>query len=70
MQLYFLYKQNFINEKNVFENKTFVFKLFKLVEILTNLLMSRLLTSVFKAIKSLSAPKLDVSISLVSFNSF
>ena len=43
------------------KSSTFVFKLFTKVETFTNLLMFSLSTSVFKAIKSLLAAKLDVS---------
>ena len=49
---------------------TFVFKLFKLVVTLTNLLMSSLSNSAFKAIKSFLATKLDVATPTVCFNSF
>ena len=43
------------------KSSTFVFKLFKLAETLTKLLISSLLTSVFKATKSFLAAKPDVS---------
>ena len=52
------------------KSSLFVFKLFKLVGILTNLLMSSLSTSDFKAIKSLLAAKLDVSTLIVSLSFF
>ena len=43
-----------------FTNSTFVFKLFKLVGTLTNLAISNLSASIFKAIKSFLAAKSDV----------
>ena len=46
---------------NLAISKSSVFKLFKLVGTLTNLLMSYLSTSTFKAIKSFLAAKSDVS---------
>ena len=42
------------------KSSTFVFELLKIVETLTNLLMSSLSISAFKAIKSFLAAKLDV----------
>ena len=49
---------------------TFVFKSFKMVEILTNLVMSNLSSSAFKARKSFLAAKSDVSTPLAWSNSF
>ena len=43
-----------------YESSTFVFKLFKLVETLTSLLMSSLSASAFKAINSFLAAKSNV----------
>ena len=47
-----------------------VFKLFKLVIALTNLLMCKLSTSAFKAVKSTLAAELDVLTPATSFNFF
>ena len=49
---------------------TFVYKLFKLVRTLTNLLMSSLSTSAFQAAKSFVEAKSDVSILVTWSNSF
>ena len=53
-----------------FKSSTFVSKLFKLVGTLTNLLMSRLSISAFKATKSFLAAKKDVSILVACSNFF
>ena len=50
------------------KSSTFVFKLFKLVGTLTNLLMSSLSASAFKTI--FLAAKLDVSTTAASYNLF
>ena len=52
------------------KSSTFLFKLLKPCRTLTNLLMSSLSISAFKAITSLSAAKLDVSTPVAFFNSF
>ena len=51
-------------------SSTFVFKLFKIVEKLTNLLIFSLSTSAFKATKSFLAAKSDVSTPVACSNSF
>ena len=52
------------------ESSTFVFKLFKLLGTLTNLLISSLTISALKAINSLLAAKLNVSAPVASSNSY
>ena len=52
------------------KSPSFVYKLFKLVEILTNFLMCNLSTLAFKAIESFLAGKLYVSTPAASSNSF
>ena len=52
------------------KSSTFVFKLLKLVRILTSLAMSNLSTSAFKAVKSFLAAKSDVSTPVAWSNSF
>ena len=53
-----------------FKSFTFLFKLFKLVGTLINLLISSLSTSAFKAIKSFLASKSDVSTPVAYSKSF
>ena len=52
------------------KSSSFVFKFFKPVETLTNLLISILSTLAIKAMKSLWAAKLDVSTPAASYRSF
>ena len=52
------------------KSSPFVFEIFKPVGMLTNLLISSLSILIFKAIKSLSAAKLDILVPEASFNSF
>ena len=52
------------------ESSTFVFKLFKLLGTLTNLLISSLTISALKAINSLLAAKLNASAPVASSNSY
>ena len=52
------------------KSSTFIFKLFELVWILTNLTLSRLSISDLKGIKSHLAAKSDVSTRAALFNSF
>ena len=53
-----------------FKSSTFVFKIFYLVETLTNFLMPNLSTSAFKAIRSFIAAKSDASTPVAWSNSF
>ena len=52
------------------KSSTFVFKIFKLVETLTSSLMSSLLTSALKSVKSFLAAKSDLSMPVARSNSF
>ena len=61
---------NFFKSTGTPKSSTSVFKLFKLVGTLTNLLMSSLSTSAFEVTKSFLAAKSDVSTPAACSNSF